>query len=1003
MEGFLYGCGLPEAEHAVWLNVWDALKTPRNPVTPIVSEDPVAAIEAAVRQAVVDAAVGLGCPPAWASGSPRRLGDVVGYAQIARVALNIDEVESIVTYFASPDFRQLLTQIALLWSPTLQLQGEGLSSALRDQLLHGLRHATGLLASGSQVARLERVAEGLLTVLNEPAVRAVFDLAPRSSVVHDLARATATANAHLLASAHRLRAFHDFGNRMRARVAAVHAEIRLPHTGQNRSVGWNDLHVPPELAMETLTEFAWDDHELWRPARHTVILGDPGAGKSTFAAKLAYDVATSADDDRRSLVPFLVVLRDLSIALAHGDRSIVDHLLAVCRAPYHVTASIEAIEYVLLNGRALIILDGLDELADVGLRARVVRLIEGFVAAYPATPVVVTSRRIGYLETPLPQSVFFTFVIAGFTPEKVKAYAVRWFALDDGSPQHTRKALAASFLRESGSIDDLRRNPLLLSLLCAMYAAEHFIPANRAQIYERCALMIFERWDRMRQLAGPRQFQGEVRTAVQRLAWQLLTGGGSTEMPKPLMLRLLVRHLVGKGYEEDEAEPMAEGFLEFCAGRAWVLEAMGTAGTEPVYGFAHRTFLEFFAAEFLVRNHPVPAQVWAELSPRVSDASWEVVGQLALQLLERNIIGGADQLVVAALDAIPDAEPPRRGAIAAFVGRALQHEELSPPVVTRIVNVTVDEVLSLPVAERIVAWSAADRASEAKIADTPLQNMLERSLETNLRSVRRALVDRLAAETAADNEAALLLTERLVDWPHPASEVRAEVCRHSREAFERWRERVPWNKLDNRGHDPAALVEILDRFGAEALYRQHLILGVGRPPGWTGPFRMNGRSPSAIDRLGVSLMNCARPWVPWTAAPVASQLMFLPVAPEWVPDGPGLATLAILALPYLEYDSRLFRLAPHGRDLIEALDAARRATILAQKVVNEEVNPFSGLDSEREEAERRREQLVDAARSAVAACEELLREARISDTCRQFLGRWIRNEFRLTFHKGEYV
>ena len=53
-------------------------------------------------------------------------------------------------------------------------------------------------------------------------------------------------------------------------------------------------------------------------------------------------------------------------------------------------------EKALNAGQAVVLLDGMDEVADPTLRARVARLIEDFTLAYPKARFVVTSRIVGY-------------------------------------------------------------------------------------------------------------------------------------------------------------------------------------------------------------------------------------------------------------------------------------------------------------------------------------------------------------------------------------------------------------------------------------------------------------------------------------------------------------------------------------------------------------------------------------------------------------------------------
>ncbi|HZM83401.1 MAG TPA: NACHT domain-containing protein [Candidatus Limnocylindrales bacterium] len=225
-----------------------------------------------------------------------------------------------------------------------------------------------------------------------------------------------------------------------------------------------------------------------------MILGDPGAGKSTLAKWLSYRIA--ADD--RPRVPFLVILRDLSEALRAGERTLEEYLPGVARTPYNIPFLPEAVEYLLLNGRAVVLLDGLDELTDLSLRQRVVDLVDGFAALHPLVPIVVTSRSIGYTDAPLRWPAFqTTTTIAAFSDDQVKAYARNWFDLDDGTAPHERAGLCEAFLRDSATIHELRSNPMLLALLCAMYRTERYIPGNRAEVYERCAVTLFEflrRW-----------------------------------------------------------------------------------------------------------------------------------------------------------------------------------------------------------------------------------------------------------------------------------------------------------------------------------------------------------------------------------------------------------------------------------------------------------------------------------------------------------------------------
>ncbi len=395
-----------------------------------------------------------------------------------------------------------------------------------------------------------------------------------------------------------------------------------------------------------------------------------------------------------------MILRDLYESLRVRDRTNTQLLTAVARAPYNVDLTDEATEYLLLNGRAVVFLDGLDELTDVALRRRVADLVHGFVSAYPLVPVVATSRTVGYADAPLERGLFRACLIAPFDTKQVCRYAENWFAADDSAPANERDRLREAFLRESTAISDLRSSPLLLSLLCSMYSSEQFIPRNRAQVYERCAIMVFDRWDSMRGITLPVEFEGKVRGAVQALAWHMFVRDDAAEMPRGKVLRIIVDYLVAKRFDEDDARALANEFLAFCAGRAWVLAEVGSTDTEPIYAFAHRTFLEYFTAEHIARHHPTPEQTWSVLQPHLGDSRWSVVTHLVVQLIERGVEDGAEALVRLALARDGSSDPSR----VAFAADACGLVGLSPDVIAAAAHAAIDCLCAWPLRDRISVW-----------------------------------------------------------------------------------------------------------------------------------------------------------------------------------------------------------------------------------------------------------------------------------------------------------
>jgi NACHT domain len=769
----------------------------------------------------------------------------------------------LLAYLESPDFAEVARQV-VLWRAMRGSLDAGLSADLREQIVQGLR-LSGAAADPRAVLSALTSAEPLRSGdLDTPTAVGVAHLA---SAVKN--------NTLVLRRAPSLADFHAYASQLRMRIAAMHGEMRLPHIGVSRSVPYDELYVRPTLSPSLAVS------SLTSPGRRTVLLGDPGAGKSTLAGKLTWDIASDTSDR----VPFLLVLRDFTASFRSGGRELLRYFEDICSDPYNLSPPRDAVEYLLRNGRAVVVLDGLDELVQPELRRRVVRLVEGFAHQYPLTPIVVTARKVGYGEAPLSSSLFASGTVDDFDSGQVADYATRWFALDAATPVHERSRLALAFLDESSEIEELRRNPLLLALLCAMYSSEHYLPRNLAQVYERCAVMLFDRWDSMRGIALPVQFQGRLRAAVQHLAWYLFDGPEpGSALPRSRIVRLLTNYLVTKSFDPDEAEGAAERFTEFCTGRAWILTDVGASASEPMFGFTHRTFMEYFAAEHLVRKHTTSNALWTVLRSHVSEGAWDVVSRVALQLHDRNVDDGADEVLSLA---IRDGEPE-------FAAQSLHYLTPRPDVLRGIVIAALHRAASVPQEVRS-SYTAPTLLIDADIA---LQTCLLDSLPANKAIVHQAVLDHVAQMYDEQYAGVGNLVRGLIGSRHLDAELRSAL----NDVY--WRKPhgellhlpAPWlSGMD----DLADLTTLVAELGPMALFEHRSFIGRTIPapvvtllsPGNTRSF-----DHAEARRLAERMAQHREPWISYS-----SWIGRAEPHPALDPNGGLCADLSILlCLPYLE-------------------------------------------------------------------------------------------------------
>jgi predicted NACHT family NTPase len=297
----------------------------------------------------------------------------------------------------------------------------------------------------------------------------------------------------------------------------------------------------------------------------------------------------------------------------------------------------------------------------------------------------------------LDEQVFDTLRIAPFDDTKVREYVTKWFAADLELTNQQKEEKSHAFLRESNTVPDLRTNPLMLALMCNIYRGENYIPRNRLDVYEKCALMLFEKWDKSRGINVPLPFEAHVRPAMMYLAhWvfsdEHLQGGVSEHA----LIAKCTEYLCPRRYEDvDHAGQATAEFIEFCRGRAWVFTDTGTTKDgERLYQFTHRTFLEYFTAAHLVRTHATPELLGAALLPKIAAREWDVVAQLAFQLQNKNVEGAGDSLIASLLEnARRRNQESERPNMLSFAARALEFLVPSPALTREIVSACMNETI----------------------------------------------------------------------------------------------------------------------------------------------------------------------------------------------------------------------------------------------------------------------------------------------------------------------
>ncbi len=394
--------------------------------------------------------------------------------------------------------------------------------------------------------------------------------------------------------------------------------------------------------------------------RRLVVLGDPGAGKSTLAKYLTLALAgglskmPSSLEPLAGLVPVLVELRQY--AQPHWRERTIEEFLDHVHVQERMGLPRPVLEGFLESGRAVVVFDGLDEIFDPAVRAQTTRRITAFSAHYRQVRTVVTSREYGYRSHEFVTNNFAQVMLQNLDSGQVETFIRRWYAAAHPEKpqlanQLTERLLSA--VRTVRPVAELAGNPLLLTILAAI-GMGRTIPRERREVYAHAIDVLVERWDKdAKFLTPPSPPTSDVAHALEgltagrrvklleRIARAMQEGAGK---PAGTFIRHddltgIIRNFLTESNIASPAADVAAGLMvEHLRSRNFLLAHYGGG----LYGFVHRTFLEYLAATDLLRRRE--EEEWTRdhlidlLTRQARDPHWhEVLLLMAGGLRQRDV------------------------------------------------------------------------------------------------------------------------------------------------------------------------------------------------------------------------------------------------------------------------------------------------------------------------------------------------------------------------------
>ena len=364
-------------------------------------------------------------------------------------------------------------------------------------------------------------------------------------------------------------------------------------------------------------------------SQYLILYGTGGMGKSMMMRHLLFDAIDNVQE--RNIIPFFVTLRYYH---HHGNQDLVHFILEESEDAWPGLDE-TLLREILASGKALILLDGLDEVksneADI-LRAKLHELIK----KYPDNQYIMSSRPFDHHFRSYTQ--FRTAEVCGLRVEQVDDLIVRVGYMEKNLE---RREAFRDIIRERMRTQDRTfcENPLLLTIMMLIFSQHRSLPTKRHAFYYEAYSVLFSRHDSQKD-GG---FIRELRSKLTEEEFQLIFS-----------------EFCFKTYFREEYEFTKDQFIATISSlKSWqrVKERTGTdqflldacvnlcimdeCGTD--YSFIHRSFQEYFCACWLKEKTDEMLKkkvAWfeAEKKRTMEDCVFSFLHEMAQIRVEKNMI-----------------------------------------------------------------------------------------------------------------------------------------------------------------------------------------------------------------------------------------------------------------------------------------------------------------------------------------------------------------------------
>ena len=339
-----------------------------------------------------------------------------------------------------------------------------------------------------------------------------------------------------------------------------------------------------------------------------------GYGKTTLLKHLAYTYSISNYGDYRApkFIPFLLYLSRCVKPITQDDslelpQLLIDHAHKLLE-DQELTAPNDWAKNLLLEGQALVMLDGFDEIPSTEERVKVSAWLNGEMQKYRKSVFILTSRPTAYRLDYPNKKPFMNYWIEDFNDEQRKKFLEKWYIYQEGkaakgldrSIQKKAKTRAKSLLEQIDASPDLKAlsgNALMLNIMVRYHRDKKGkeLPQRKFELYRGILEVQLDRRATEKGIALLLNSAAERQKVLQFIALEMMQQVTSSTKKDD------------EGFKQISHEHLSQAIEQALAKKGWTVKADDflkqmvdvcelLVKRDENYEFSHLSFQSFLAA-----------------------------------------------------------------------------------------------------------------------------------------------------------------------------------------------------------------------------------------------------------------------------------------------------------------------------------------------------------------------------------------------------------------------